>query len=242
MNAFYIIAIISGFLGGFSHCTFMCGPIISSVVLNKIQNFSSIENRIYSKDQKTNWIYINKIQILYHAGRIFTYSFIGFIMGTTGSFINTITSYLGISNFIFYFVCIFMIVKGLEMLQILSFGVINNFFNKIELMGFRLSNIIVYFKNMNSVWKFFLYGMVLGLIPCGLSYTAFITSAGLENGFKGFLFMFLFGISNIPSLYIIVSFSSRFINNQKSFLYKFTGVILIFSGIFFIVQKINKFL
>lgn len=225
MESFYVVALTSGLLGGLSHCTYMCGPIISSVILKR-------ENISYTR--------LSIQQLLYHAGRIFTYSLIGFVMGYTGSFINVVGSYAGISNLISLFIGIYLILKGLEMLNLLPIKMIIEFFQKIDQMGFRFSNLAVSLRQIKSDWKYFLYGLILGLIPCGLSYTAFIASSGLGDPFKGFLFMFLFGIANIPSLFLVVTFSTKIYSTTRSILYYATGIIFIAFGSYYLFIRILK--
>lgn len=225
MESFYIVALTSGFLGGLSHCSFMCGPIISSVVIKR----DHISNTRLSIQQ-----------LLYHAGRIFIYSLIGFVMGYTGSFINVVGSYAGISNLISLFIGFYLILKGLEMLNLLPIKAIIEFFQKIDQMGFRFSNLALSLRQIKSDWKYFLYGLILGLIPCGLSYTAFIASSGLGDPFKGFIFMFLFGVANIPSLWLIVTFSTKIFNRTRSVLYYITGLIFIAFGSYYLFFRIIK--
>jgi sulfite exporter TauE/SafE len=46
----------------------------------------------------------------------------------------------------------------------------------------------------------FLFGMLNGLLPCGLVYTALAGSLAAEQAWKGGLFMLLFGIATTPAL------------------------------------------
>jgi sulfite exporter TauE/SafE len=201
----------------------MCGPIVTSIVLEK--------------NSYTNYnIYF--VQFFYHSGRIFTYSILGFVMGYLGSFVNIIGKLTGLSNFIVILVGIYLILKGLEMLGILK--KLNIFFLRLEGLTTSFTKFIFIFRDINSLWKYFLYGLVLGFLPCGLSYTAFITSSALHNPFKSFLFMFIFGLANIPALMMIVSFSFKAIYKTRNILYFITAFIFIFTGIFFLYKNLPK--
>ncbi|GIX42800.1 MAG: membrane protein [Leptospiraceae bacterium] len=224
MDAFYIVALSSGFLGGLSHCSFMCGPIISSLVIeNKQTHFNLF------------WA-----QFLYHSGRIFTYSSIGFLIGYTGSFLNTITIFSGIKNIVMILVGLYLIIKGMEMLGFIKH--LSFLFNKIERSFRFFSNLIIIIRDVNSIWKYFLYGLFLGFLPCGLSYTAFIASAAMNDPFKGFLFMFLFGLANIPALFIVVSFSYKILSKSRNILYYITGITFLFFGSYLLYKEFIKFI
>ncbi len=237
MDSLFWVALTTGFIGGFGHCSFMCGPIITPIVVQRNQNLNF-------------WI-IQLHQILYHFGRIFTYSTMGFLMGYTGSFVQTITPVRNIQYVFLLLIGLYLIIYGIEILSSFRFrffslfeGVIYNFFkNKSDFSKeslFSLFSLVSVLKEMNSVWKYFLYGLFLGFLPCGLSYTAFITSAGTMNPFKGFLFMFLFGLANIPALWFVVSFSVFLMGKIRSIVYRIGGIIFLITGIFIVVSSIKK--
>lgn len=221
MDSLLFLGFFSGFVGGFAHCIFMCSPIISSLK-NVSLNFQLI-------------------QIFYHFGRIFTYGFLGLIVGYTGSFVNTIGSIFGIQNLVRVSIGLFLILKGLEILNLFSLKKLFYFFYWIETKGFHFSKILIYFKDLHSLWKYFLYGIVLGFLPCGLSYTALITASSTLHPLKGFLFMFLFGLGNIPALWLMVNFYDFFIKKIHKFLYYILGFVFIFFGVYFVYQSFSKY-
>ncbi|MCX7810925.1 MAG: sulfite exporter TauE/SafE family protein [Leptospiraceae bacterium] len=223
VESYYLVALISGFLGGLSHCSFMCGPIITSFVVEKHQPKYSI--------------YL--AQFFYHSGRIFTYSMIGFLMGYGGFFVSNLGLIIGIKNTIMILVGIYLILKGLEMVGLIKH--LNLSFETIGNTTKLFSNMILFLRDMSSSWKYFLYGLILGFLPCGLSYTAFIASSGLNDPFKGFLFMFLFGLANVPALFFVVSFSYRVVQTTRSILYYLTAIVFIVSGIYFIYSQVHRF-
>ncbi|MCS7204655.1 MAG: sulfite exporter TauE/SafE family protein [Leptospiraceae bacterium] len=226
MTSFYLIALSTGFFGGFAHCVSMCGPVVSSVILGKSPYLSFWQNTL--------------IQILYHFGRIFTYSLIGLVMGFTGSFVNTMGSLMGIKNAVLILVSIFMIFKGLEHLHWLPSSKLYLFLQKLETLGYHFSGWVRNLKESSSIWSYFLIGMVLGLLPCGLSYTAFITSSGLGDPMKGFLFMFLFGLANIPSLWVVVSFSSVLFMKFRNIMNILTGIMFLLFGGYYLYSSLSK--
>lgn len=221
MKSLYLLGFFSGFIGGFAHCSLMCSPIIHSL-----------------KDKNYNF---QIAQILYHSGRIFTYSFLGMILGYMGSFVEIIGNLVGLQNIVRILVGIFLIWKGLEILNLFYLQRIFDFFSWLEKKGFGFFNALVFFKEFHSVWKYFLYGIILGFLPCGLSYTALITATSTLNPFKGFFFMFLFGIGNIPALWLIVNFYDLVLKKIHKFLYYILGVIFVLFGIYFIYQSLIKF-
>ncbi len=221
MDSLLFLGFFSGFVGGFAHCSFMCTPIISSF-----------------KDHSSNF---QSLQFFYHFGRMFTYGLLGMIAGYTGSFVNTVGSIFGIQNIIRISVSLFLIFKGLEILNLFYFKKLFYFFDWLEKKGFHFSKVLIHFKDLHSIWKYFLYGIILGLLPCGLSYTALITASSTLHPFKGFLFMFLFGLGNIPALWLMVNFYNFFIKKINKLLYKILGVIFILFGIYFLYESFSKF-
>ncbi|MFN3604008.1 MAG: sulfite exporter TauE/SafE family protein [Leptonema sp. (in: bacteria)] len=220
MNSLYFLGFFSGFVGGFAHCSLMCTPIISSL-REKQYNFKII-------------------QMFYHSGRIFTYSFLGAFLGYSGSFVDVIGNLFGIQNFVRIFIGVFLIFKGLELLNVFYIKKIFYIFDWLESRSFRFSKILVYFKDLDSVWKYFLYGIVLGFLPCGLSYTALITSASTLDPFRGFMYMFLFGIGNVPALWLIVNFYDFLLKKIHKFLYSLLGIVFLIFGSYFIYESIAK--
>jgi sulfite exporter TauE/SafE len=201
MNNFAILtSLISlGFFGGFTHCAGMCGPFVFTQVSNRLQ-----------KTSLTNFSNFKKLQNLallpYQAGRITTYSVIGFC----SSLLTTNVSNL--SNFRFF---------SAALLFAASLFFLNIFFEK-KILRFKpklLKKFPSFFRFkfqfrtqfLNSLFleprgfKGYCLGVILGFIPCGLLYGAFLIAATIPNPFLAAFGMFLFGVGTFPALFLTAS-------------------------------------
>lgn len=196
-----IISLISlGFFGGFTHCVGMCGPFVLTQVSNRLQK-TSLTN--FSDFQRLK----NLALLPYHLGRISTYSLIGFFC----SFLTT-----NIQDFVGFriFSAIFLIAAAVVFL--------NLFFERNILAGLKLpqkirlpfkskflknsasffsKKISFLFQNPQGLNGYFL-GVILGFIPCGLLYAAFLIAGAIENPALAAIGMIFFGISTFPSLFL----------------------------------------
>ncbi len=199
-----------GFFGGFSHCIGMCGPFVLTQVSNRLQilpleNFSGLQR-------------LKNLALLpYHAGRISTYCFVGFCC----SFLtNNIQNFLGFK----IFSAIFLLGAAIIFLNIFFEGKISTSFlnkkirQKIEkifkqiYLPFKSKNlesaahfftkkISVLFRSPQGFRGYFL-GIILGFIPCGLLYAAFLIAGTIANPFLAAIGMISFGIATFPSLFL----------------------------------------
>ncbi|GAB4543508.1 MAG: hypothetical protein Fur0020_13020 [Thermodesulfovibrionia bacterium] len=220
----YLIIFSSGLLGGFGHCIVMCGPLIATYTIT-IQ--ASPVERL-------------KPHMIYHLGRLMSYGLIGGFMGLTGSFVTTVRFISHIQSIAMALAGIFMIIMGLSILQ----------FTPSVVPRFKLfKGVVTLMKAVSesgSRGSLFPLGLLNGIIPCGLSYTAFIAAAGIgasetspPAGFiKGFFLLLLFGIGTIPPLLLISQLAMKGSQLLKKRLYSIAGIFMILSGMMFIYRAL----
>jgi sulfite exporter TauE/SafE len=217
MESVYFLALSTGFLGGFGHCIGMCGPIVASYSMHKSGSRST---RIIS-------------HLLYNSGRISTYMFTGAVAGLAGSFVNVAGNISGIQNAVAFIAGIFMIIMGLNISGLLG--------NTTWLEGH--SNFLLRagkeLFGEKSIWKYFPLGAIFGLLPCGLSYTQFISAAGTGNFFQGMMITFLFGIGTLPALLLFGLTASYISARIRGMLYRAAGVIVIALGVLYLIRVIK---
>jgi len=219
MEAGYLAALTTGFIGGFGHCIGMCGPIVASCTL---QSSSPPFDRFLSA-------------ILYNTGRITTYVFIGALMGLTGSFVNTAGRLAGIQEIAAIAAGLFMVLMGLH---------ISGFIGKAAWLESRSGVIFkagAYILMEKSLWRYYPLGALFGFIPCGLSYSIFITAAGTGSLPSGMLVSLLFGLGTLPALLLVGAAASYMGAKLRGFLYKLAGGVVIVTGILFIVRGIKRY-
>ncbi len=209
----------SGFLGGFGHCIGMCGPLVASYALYA-----------QSTDGQRNSVLPH---ILYSAGRITTYSFIGAFMGVTGSFVNAVGGIAGPQNFAAITAGIIMVIMGLGVLGL---------FNRMDFIERHNGGVVKAIKAVlesESTWRYYPFGILMGFLPCGLSYSAFIASAGTSDLLKGMALSVCFGLGTVPALLLFGIAVKRMSAGFRERMYKAGGITITLIGLFFIYRSIS---
>ncbi|GAB4485088.1 MAG: sulfite exporter TauE/SafE family protein [Thermodesulfovibrionales bacterium] len=215
----YLLAFSTGLLGGFGHCIGMCGPVVAAQALRKPQAGRQVP---YS-------------QLLYNAGRITTYACIGGLMGLAGSFVNIAAGLAGIRNAVMVLAGLAMIYMGLAIAGMLP-GI-----RVLEQRNAGVLRIAGRIQGMHSAARFFGLGLVLGLLPCGLSATAFLAAAATGNPVSGFLLMLCFGLGTVPALLSFGMLISSLGLRLRGWIYRSGGVLVVVMGILFVIRGIRSY-
>lgn len=214
MSIDFLSAFIIGLFGS-GHCLGMCGGIttmLTSAIDQKQQN-----NRKF-------WLVI-----LYHFGRLFSYSFIGFIVALSSSFaIHSIGFPLYILRFV---AAIFLILLGLYLGQwFMGLSYVEKAGRGIWQKLSPLSKKII---PVNNKRKALALGMLWGWLPCGLVYSTLTWALASGDAITGALIMCFFGLGTLPALIALSfglhSFKSLLINPLFK---KLSAISLILFGIY----------
>lgn len=185
-----ILSLISlGFFGGFSHCAGMCGPFVITQVSQNLQN-TSLEN--FSNFQKLK----SYALLPYQLGRISTYSLIGFFCAFFSKNLDEFFHFRIFSAILLFLAALFFLALLFER-KLLRF--------KLPFLktatSFFLKKFSIFFQNPQGI-KGYILGLILGFIPCGLLYGAFLISAAISNPILAAFGMFCFGLATFPSLFL----------------------------------------
>jgi sulfite exporter TauE/SafE len=192
METVDIISIITiAFLGSFGHCIGMCGGIVIAYSSTKVQqNWNKFEQ--------------STAHVLYSLGRVLTYGILGAVFG----FLGGVATFSNTANGILWIVAgTAMILTGLSLLGKLKF---------LTIIEHSVSKSTWYQTNFKallasqSLFSFFLLGMLNGLLPCGFVYFFAITAASTADPLYGALVMIIFGLSTIPALFSLGFFVGLF--------------------------------
>ena len=129
---------------------------------------------------------------LYHVGRATTYAIMGAAVGSVGQLF--LPKDLGVWPALIsgsVLVLVFLAQSFPTVLQ-------NNRFPASSIARFFRS-----FLKMDSVFSRFFMGMVNGILPCGMVYSALAVAILYHNALYSGLFMFLFGIGTSPLLVLL---------------------------------------
>jgi sulfite exporter TauE/SafE len=224
MDAGYYLAMATGFIGGFGHCIGMCGPLVASSVLHATAREGS--GRAGGRFA---------IQALYHAGRLTTYGVVGAVMGLAGSFVNVATRLAGIQNGVMIAAGAVMIFMGLGILGIVGGTVWLERHNTLVLRAAKK------LFGGTAAARYYPLGLVLGLLPCGLSYTAFIAAAGAGSPGGGLFTMLAFGAGTVPALALFGVAVSYFGSHLRLWMQKAGGGAVIVMGVYYVVKGIQLY-
>jgi len=186
-----VIAVLSG-LTGAPHCLIMCGGIASSLAAGS-------EGSALSSS------------LAYNAGRILTYATVGAVMGAIGSFANVAGRWVGVQGF--------ASIAGGAFILLWAFRRYMPPIHRLEPKLLRLAHSFSTTpsghgqrqrrkqeKGVGRVrreWlSFFATGLMLGFLPCGLTYAMQIQAASTGSWLEGFIIMLAFGLSTFPILLI----------------------------------------
>lgn len=207
MSAVYWGALLLGLSSSF-HCFGMCGPLVMAIPMKS----KSKVKRAFGITQ-------------YHVGKTFTYALLGLIVGLVGISIQAF-KWMQVLSVISGVVIIFF---AWESFIRLPFG------QKIQQSFTRVAgkSLRALFKS-NLPFKPLFFGMINGLLPCGLIYVALINSllAGSPTGSA--TAMIFFGLGTVPVLTLAKWISMRI--KWKStwitpILITLVGVMIIFRGL-----------
>ncbi len=191
-------------LAGSLHCVGMCGPLALALPLNSATGI----NRFFSA-------------LAYNTGRTITYFSLGTILGWTGSRLVAI----GYQQ-------LFSITTGALILLALILGKYlppsRIFF---ALQGSFKKYVSGFLSRKNSVRGLFVFGVLNGLLPCGLVYMAIASALIIGGPLQSGIFMAAFGLGTIPLMLILmitghlVSFSLR--STMKKAVPYFIGIVAV---------------
>ncbi len=215
-----LLAATTGLLGGFGHCAGMCGPLAASIGL-------VASPRIGVRRALSG-------QLLYNAGRVTTYACIGGAMGLTGSFVNTAGRLAGLQDAVAVGAGVVMILMGLG-----AAGVAPLFKRLEDRIAARV------FRGVRSVLegggpgRFYALGILLGFLPCGLSYSAFVGAAASGGLPQGFLFALAFALGTVPALLLVGGASTLASARARGILYRLGGVAVAAVGALFVARGLG---
>jgi sulfite exporter TauE/SafE len=182
--------LLTGVAMGFGHCIGMCGPLVISFSLSLGRRNATVP------------------QLIYHCGRILTYTILGAAMGSTGSFTIIAVHIRILQTGAMLAAGLVIIAMGLAVgqwvprirrlnPQCTTFGPLARLFKKLS--------------RSTSATSYFPLGMMLGLLPCGPVYTALLGAARagmaashiLQGALTGAVLMAAFGLGTVPALFIV---------------------------------------
>lgn len=207
-----ISALMIGLAGSF-HCAVMCGPLMLTALFNH-NNKTSVKK----------WI-------LYHLGRISTYSLWGMFFGLVGTSLKL----FGWQQNISISIGVIMIASVLILKLYPTFET-----NIAGLYPFRVLKEKLIINQANHADRYlFVKGIFNGILPCGLVYIAMAGAAGMQDPLKGGLFMLFFGIGTLPVLLFVLLVGKTMLKPIRKYGTVFYPYMILFIGLLLIIRGMN---
>jgi len=199
---------------GTGHCIGMCGPLVIA--------FPARSGRFAS-------------HLYYHLGRILTYVLIGSIMGGIGAGLAEIAVATGghypvwvarIQMGVSFVAALFLLVFGLARLGIITEPGWMVMASPDKIPGYR-KLLKTAFANKRQA-EMFLTGMMMGLLPCGLSFAAFSRALPSGSPITGAALVFAFALGTVPGLLLLGAGASSFVRRYQSYSDILAGLLMIY--------------
>lgn len=174
MTALWMSALVLGAAGS-AHCVGMCGPIALAV-----------PNLGHSRVERT------LSMLLLNGGRLFTYALLGLVFGAFGQGLHLV----GLQQSVSMIAGVLLIVAALVPSALGRIPISG----RLALALSRARGILARHLRRTSPEAIWFSGMLNGLLPCGLVYTAAVGAATVGNAVEGAWLMALFGAGTLPAL------------------------------------------
>jgi hypothetical protein len=200
-----------GLIGGFGHCVGMCSPFVLFV------------SRQYAPVGVGRRAVLG-VQAWYTAGRITTYALLGLAAGGLGGVVELAGSLLGLQRAAAIVAGGALVAWGILALSSLlpDFGTGGRVFGRLSaaLRG-------------KAPGHPFVTGLFLGLLPCGLLYSAITASVARGSAVGGAVALVLFGVGTVPSL-IGISVADQLLTRNRALLERISQVFVLAMGSWFL--------
>jgi sulfite exporter TauE/SafE len=215
-----------GFLGT-GHCVGMCGPLVLAL------------------PTQTGGL---RSHLLYHFGRITTYMMIGAILGAVGASFemgkdfdvqNGVPALVMIQVGFAWFAAGLMLIFGLARLAVIGEPSWMASASPTKVPGFSraLKSIL---GNRNPL-RMLPVGLMMGLLPCGLSYAAFARAIPSGGWLGGLILTGLFGLGTLPGLLLVGTAASRIARRYRKQSDIISGLLMIAMSISLFLQALGEF-
>ncbi len=200
-------------LAGAPHCIVMCGGIASSFAL------------------RANGAAYRPV-VVYAAGKTVTYACAGAVMGAAGSFVNVAGGWVGVQGAasVLGGIVILLWAWKKAMPPVHRWNPL-----RLRFVDRALSRL----RRRSEGISIFATGLLLGFLPCGLTYSMQIQAAATGSWAEGFLLLFVFGAFTIPALLLVGAFAGRIGKKGRRGLRRAGTVIATLMGILSILKGLS---
>ena len=202
---------------GTGHCIGMCGPLIFAFPA-RTGKFSP--------------------HVFYHLGRTLTYVVMGGMMGAIGVALAKIATSAGSDPQAWIFriqiglrllAALFLLIFGLSRLGVLSEPGWLAAASPNKIPGFK--KVLKSAALQTGKSEMFILGLMLGLLPCGLSYGALARARPTGSIFDGGVLVLAFAIGTIPGLLLLGTGASKIFQRYRRQSDILAGLLMLYMGV-----------
>lgn len=205
------MAFVTGLLGT-GHCIGMCGGLIGALSLSEA-------------GKKGGWFF----HLLYHAGRLTTYTFIGALVGWLGSALAYTDQFRMVTRSLLVGSDLFVILVGLGTAG--AFTWINA--SKLDFPGpmRAMTAAVNRLRHLPPALAALPLGLLFGFIPCGYLYAVAITAAQSTSVATGALMLLAFGLGTAPSLLLLGGSAHWLSGRARIWMLRIAGLVVAAMGV-----------
>lgn len=200
-------------LMGTGHCVGMCGPLVLALPASSGRTLP---------------------QMAYHAGRVLTYMAVGLVLGALAQGLSHAASASGsdalmrvarLQTVLSLLAAGLLVVLGLSRLGLIREPAVMTQAGEgsVPRLGLALARA----TREGGWWASFSLGLVMGLLPCGLSYAAFARALASGEAWQGALLVLAFGLGTVPGLMVLGTSASGLFRRHRRLSDVLAGVIMI---------------
>ncbi len=220
MDASIPIALLTGFLGGFGHCVAMCGPLVAAMGISAPRGMPAGRALVP--------------QFAYHLGRITTYGTVGAGMGLAGSFVNVAGRLAGWQDVV-------AVLAGALMIALGAGAAAQSLWVKQAegRVAVRVLGAVRRLAGHEAPARAYPLGLVLGLLPCGLSYSVFAGAAATGSPVKGLALALAFGAGTLPALLVAGVVVGALSVRARGLVQRAGGALVVVLGVLFVLRGLR---
>jgi sulfite exporter TauE/SafE len=205
----YALILLGGLLGS-SHCVGMCGGFALSIGAN------------------TPRVRQNAVrQLVYSAGRIFTYAFLGAVAGFGGARLSDYAgTFVNVSAALSIFAGGLLLLQGLSVLGWLPWKTTTDNGAPCLMGGFLRT-----FLLSERLFDMLIAGILTGFLPCGLVYAFLALATATGHVLSGALVMTVFGLGTVPLMVATGISASAISIHARQQLFRAAAVLVMLTGL-----------
>ena len=199
---------LSGLLGSLGHCLGMCGPLVTMFGIQfRARRFAGLP-----------------YHLMYHTGRLGVYALFGALVGGLGSALGLGDSFGKVAGTVSLLLGLGVVLLGLGYLGWLPLG-------RIEGGGAWLNRAMGWALRQDSSVRVLALGVLNGLLPCGLVYSALLVAASTGGLLMGVAGMAVFGLGTLPALLVMGVGAGALSARVRQVFVRVAGVLIILVGV-----------